>query len=198
MKGTVYGMNIRASAIEAFDQFPEEGVLIGSLIVTYGQIEWDLCLMVGAVLNDRDTALKAMYRTRSASTRLDVADALVRQPIANDQLRRIFERTIAELKLCSKIRNTYAHTQWVTLAGRVLGFINLEDVAKSNVPDCLTEAKPYALTLTTLRDQVRFFGEVRHNIVALNWAHQALRGEGIPNPPAFVENVQRPEQAKHI
>lgn len=191
-------MNIRVSTIEAFDQFPEEGILIGSLIVTYGQIEWDLCLMVGAVLNDRDTALKAMYRTRSASTRLDVADAMVRQRIANDQLRRIYERTIAELKLCSKIRNTYAHTQWVTLAGRVLAFINLEEVAKSNDPDCLTEAKPYALTLTTLRDQVRFFGEVRHNIVALNWAHQALRGEGIPNPPTFVENVRRPEQAKTV
>jgi len=188
-------MNIRLNMPGAFAQFREEGEIVGRLIVGYGQLEWDLCLMVGALLDDWDTSMKAMFRSRGEAQRLKIADALARQKIPPGQLLSVYQATIADLDCCRKLRNQYAHTQWAVIAGNVLSFIDVEKAVGTNQVLNLGTAPNHLVTLSILRDQERFFAEVSHNLVALNWAMQALRGEGIPNPPPFIVPIKRPEFA---
>lgn len=84
-------MSLRLNMPGAFAQFPEEGAIVGRLIVGYGQLEWDLCLLVGAALNDWETAVKAMFRSRGESQRLSLADALARQRVPAGKVRSVYE-----------------------------------------------------------------------------------------------------------
>jgi hypothetical protein len=189
-------MSLRLNMPGAFAQFPEEGAIIGRLIVGYGQLEWDLCLLVGAALNDWDTAVKAMFRSRGESQRLSLADALARQRIPAGKVRSVYEATISDLRLCLKLRNQYAHTQWSVVAGRILAFINIEDVAGTNDSVNVGHAPLNLINLGMLQDQERFFAEVSHNLEALNWATQASHNQRLSDLPEFIVPVRRPEQAQ--
>jgi hypothetical protein len=61
-----------------FDRFRREGDIIGRMILEYGDLEWSLCLLVSHVIGDLDIALKALYRSRGETQRIDIADALIR------------------------------------------------------------------------------------------------------------------------
>jgi len=66
--------------LPVFRTFPEEGQIIGRLVVGYGVLEFYLICCLGPALGSDDRALRALFRVRSESTRIDVADALMRPP----------------------------------------------------------------------------------------------------------------------
>jgi hypothetical protein len=54
-----------------FDKFPDDARRIGSLVVGYGEIEFELALVVGAVLKDDDQAIRVLFRTHGEEQRIE-------------------------------------------------------------------------------------------------------------------------------
>src|SRR5690242_15429696 len=61
-----------------FLTFPDEAAIIGCLLAGYTTLEVGLLHCVQVVRDDFDAVLKAMFRARSETQRIDVADALGR------------------------------------------------------------------------------------------------------------------------
>jgi hypothetical protein len=180
----------------AFDRFKREGEIIGRMVIEYGELEWDLCLLVGHVIGDFDVALKTMYRSRGETQRIDVADALARNRLAIGRVRTIYEETVAHMRCCLKIRNQYAHTNWVDTVSDGLCFINIEEVAKTNDVVELSSLQQYQLNLKIIEDQQRFFVQVMQNMRYLNMEIQYLNGTSQVQGFHYVKGVKRPMQAK--
>lgn len=94
----------------AFDKHRSKGEIIGRIVIEYGELEFDLCRLTGALINDTDTAVKAVYRMRGETQRINVSDALIRGKLPIGRTRTIYEETVARLRQCLTIRNQYAHT----------------------------------------------------------------------------------------
>lgn len=180
----------------AFDRFKREGEIIGRMVIEYGELEWDLCLLVGHIIQDFDVALKAMYRSRGETQRIDVADALARNRLTVGRVKTIYEETIAHMRCCLKIRNQYAHTNWVDTVSEGLCFVNIEEVAKANDVIELADMPQYQLDLAIIEDQQRFFVQVMQNMRYLNMEIQYLNGTTQAQGFRYVQGVQRPMQAK--
>ncbi len=63
----------------AFRKFTLEAAIIGRLLAGYAELEIDLLHCVALAREDFDAVLKAMFRARGETRRIDVADALGRQ-----------------------------------------------------------------------------------------------------------------------
>lgn len=120
------------SISKAFTKFPEEGALVGRILSSYTDVE--LCLMhcVKAAREDLDTVLKAMYRARGETQRVDIADAFGRQTYRELDLGTQFEMAVGAVRHCMKIRNQYAHCVWWDDGTGELAFTNLEELARVN------------------------------------------------------------------
>ncbi len=85
--------------------FPREMVVIGRLLVDYGELELDLmnCVQVARSF-DLNATLKAMFRVRGETNRIDIADGLGRAAYIAVNLTAEFDSMIAALKHCLRIR----------------------------------------------------------------------------------------------
>lgn len=64
------------SLLIQFDKHPRKREMIGKLILAYGELEITIMDLVAATMGgDTKTAVRALYRLRSESNRLEVADA---------------------------------------------------------------------------------------------------------------------------
>jgi hypothetical protein len=54
----------------------QEREIIGRLLVEYGEMELDLCNCVAMGIDDLDMALKAMFRARGETLRIDISEAI--------------------------------------------------------------------------------------------------------------------------
>src|SRR6266700_7980111 len=108
--------------LRAFLMFPNEAALIGRMLAGYADLEIDLMHCAKAVRADLDTTLKAMFRTRGNAQRIDVADALARQPYHGLGIGAQFEMAIGAVRYCLRIRNLYAHCTWWDDNSRQLAF----------------------------------------------------------------------------
>lgn len=117
---------------QAFLKFKNEAAIIGRLLAGYTDLELSLLNCVQMVHGDFDTVLKAMFRTRGETARIDVADAFGRQRYHELGLGDRFELSIDAIRYCLKIRNLYAHCIWWDDNSGKLAFANLEKVAKSD------------------------------------------------------------------
>lgn len=182
----------------AFDHYKREGEIIGRIVIEYGEMEWDFCLLVAAIIDDLDPALKAMYRSRGETQRIDVGDALARNRLSPGKLRTIYEETVAHMRVCLKIRNQYAHTNWVETASDGLAFLNIEEVAKSDAKADTANLDLYGLNMGILEDQQRFFVGVFQNLRYLNMEVQTLRGTLQMTGFHYVTPLKRPLFAEPI
>ncbi len=181
-----------------FDRFKQEGDLIGRMVLEYGELEWMLCLMAGHVLQDLDTAMKALYRSRGELQRMEVADALIRQRIEDNKLRQTYEQTFAHMAVCKTLRNQYAHTNWLHAGSDKLCYIAIEEMAKSNEPIEMDKMTLYHLDLETVKDQARFFNEVMQNMTYLNMEIQYQLGHSTMTGFHYVTNILRPKRARKL
>ena len=180
----------------AFDRFKQEGDIVGRLVIEYGELEWDLCLLVSHVTQNLDTVLKAMYRSRGETQRIDVADALARNQFPVGRLRTIYEQTLKQMRTCLKIRNQYAHTNWVRTATDELCFVNIEELAKSHEVVDTGDLQLYRLDMETIEDQARFFNEVMQNLRYLNMEVQHLKGTNPLTGYHYIKKVKEPMMAQ--
>jgi hypothetical protein len=59
-----------------FEAFPDEGMLIGRILLGYSDLEIDLMRCINAVRSDPDAIVREMYRDRGEHRRLRVAVSL--------------------------------------------------------------------------------------------------------------------------
>jgi hypothetical protein len=183
----------------AFDRFKREGEIIGRMVIEYGELEWDLCLLAGHITGDFNVALKAMYRSRGETQRIDIADALARNRLEpGSRVRTIYEQTIAHMRICLKIRNQYAHTNWVETASDGLCFVNIEEIAKANDVADTSSLQRYKLDLQTIEDQQRFFAQVMQNMQYLCMEVQYLNGSIDVQGFHYESEIRRPMEAKPL
>jgi hypothetical protein len=159
----------------AFDYYRREGDIVGRLVVEYGELEWDLCLLVGVAIDDLDAAIKVMYRARGEAQRIALGDALARKHMP-ESLQQIYSMTIARLRDCTKIRNRYAHTHFTTTADDRLAFMDIEALASESGVSDTARLPLFALTTELIEDEARMFTQVAQNLRYLNWDVQAAKG----------------------
>jgi hypothetical protein len=169
--------------------FPREVAVIGRLLVDYGELELDLmnCVQVARSF-DLNATVKAMFRVRGETSRIDIADGLGRAAYVALNMTAEFDAMIAALRHCLRIRNKYAHAYWHDPnMGRDLCYVSLEELAKEadEVQD-LTALRFFFIDEALLLQQERFFEYTRALINYLN--HQgrynsgALRRQIFPLP----------------
>jgi hypothetical protein len=139
----------------AFDDFPEEGAAIGRLVVGYGELEFQVAVCLNSVLRDADTTFRAMFRLRSESQKLDVADALMRPKFTEIGLAKEYATGFAAVDRCRLIRNQYAHCHWLGF-GMAVQFTNLEPIAKKKEGKMVVRFQDIDLAL--LQKQEEYFG----------------------------------------
>src|SRR5882724_559901 len=152
--------------------FPREMAVIGRLLVDYGELEIDLmnCVQVARSF-DLNATLKAMFRVRGETNRIDIADGLGRAAYVAVNLTAEFDSMIAALKHCLRIRNKYAHAYWHDPnMGKDLCYVSLEELAKENdaVRD-LTALTFFFIDEPLLLRQEQFFEYTRNLITYVNY-----------------------------
>jgi hypothetical protein len=100
------------SIMPAFANFPHEAEIIGRLLAGYTNLEIGLMNCVQVVRGDFDTVLKAMFRARGETARIDIADAFGRHHYDSAKLGTEFSMAISAVRYCLRIRNQYAHCGW--------------------------------------------------------------------------------------
>lgn len=149
------------SILVQLDQHPEERDPIGKIILAYGVLEVSLLECVRTALdNDIYTATRVLYRLKSESNRLEVADALVRPRMEAHALRPIWEDAYGAYKLCKNIRNSYAHSMWVSDSDGTLRFGDLEKAGNTRIGKSDINFRP--LTKAVLIDQFGYFTHAHH------------------------------------
>jgi len=118
----------------AFQRFSAEAAIIGRLLAGYAELEIALLDCVSAASGDFDATLKAMFRVRGETARINVGDALGRQKYEKLDLGAEFELAVNAMRYCLKIRNQYAHCNWDDHFGQRLAFVNVEEIAKGKQP----------------------------------------------------------------
>jgi hypothetical protein len=143
----------------AFRRFPEEAAVIGRLLAGYAELEIDLLHCVSVARDDFDATLKAMFRIRGETARINVADALGRQLYHRLGLGTDFEMAVSAMRYCLKIRNQYAHCNWYDDNTGRLAFVNVEEIANENQPISGFEGLTrHYIDVPTLAEQEQYFG----------------------------------------
>jgi len=181
----------------AFDVFQREGDIIGRLVVEYGELEWSLCLLTTHVVKDTDLAIKALYRARGETQRINLADALIRNRI-DPKLKPVYEQTVARLRTCMTIRNRYAHSNWVRAGGDRLCYVDIEELANRNDAVDLSKMPIYQLDMYTITDQVRLFSQVSINLNYLCMEVQHVNASTESPGYHYIKNIEPPIMAKRL
>lgn len=112
-----------------FDRHPEEGTIIGRILVSFGEIEVTLAVVVGNVgLLNLEKGLRAIYKVRGTSSRLELADALLRTKFTEAGLESDYLGNKAAIAYCKTIRNQFSHCIWADDASG-LYFTDLQSAA---------------------------------------------------------------------
>lgn len=97
----------------AFTRFTIEAALVGLILSSFGELELTICHAADAASQASGHAvLKALYRLRSTSSQLDVADALMEPIYKEHDLTEAYSTAMENVRYCLNIRNQYAHCNW--------------------------------------------------------------------------------------
>ena len=169
---------------EVTQYFGDEIALIGQILTGYSDLEIDLMLCAKAVCVDLDTVLKAMFRSRGETNRINVADALGRQRYHALGVGNEFKMAIEAVRHCLKIRNKYAHCKWRDDNTGQLAFANLEEIAKEDslITDFGNVTTHY-VNVPLLNTQLAYFEYADRLLIWLIQEGNARAGRpAIPNP----------------
>jgi hypothetical protein len=116
----------------ALHRHPLESLIIGQLILSYGELELLIAFLLGNAINNRDAALKMMFRVVGESARIGAADAMMRDAYSAAGLADQYAEVIGAVRFCVRVRNQFAHCHWGDdfIAG--LFFTDLQEPAKAS------------------------------------------------------------------
>ena len=136
-----------------------EGEIIGRLVVGYGEIELGLCHCIAQGIGDLDMALKAMFRARGETSRIDIAEAMGQKVYVSLGIGAAFREAIDAVRFCLRIRNRYAHSHFYEDNSGKLAIVGLEEIAKKKIVinDLLRGLTIRHLTEEVLRRQEHYF-----------------------------------------
>src|ERR1700731_2664538 len=124
---------IMTRSIRVHQRFPIEMAMVGRLLTRYADLEITLLNTVQRARRaDLDATLKTMFRARSITQRIDIADGLGRQVYRDLHLGTQFEMAVGNMRFCCRIRSQYSHCIWHDNLSGILGFVNLDELAESN------------------------------------------------------------------
>jgi hypothetical protein len=139
---------------QVLNNFPEQQAIISRLVLGYGEIELSLVSLVRESFGtDVDTAVRILFRARSESQRIEIADALVRPRMVQLKLQGQYSQALGALRHCKEIRNQYAHCIWQG-SEHGLAFASLEEPAQSAGGVSMLKFK--AITVALLKEQEKY------------------------------------------
>ena len=171
----------------AFHRYPAEAIVVGRLLSAFGELEFTVVEIARrATDNARLPFLRALYRLRASSARLQAADAFMRPVCENFQLGDEYETAKKAVDHCSKIRNQFSHCNWAddpNCSNGGLFFIDLEG-AFEDAEDLELHWRPINLELLTSQEAYFIF-----TLEYLRWInHELAARRGILQPNVW----QRP------
>lgn len=117
----------------AFGRHRKETALLGRILVSYGELELSMALLLGDVINNQQCALRTIFRIVGETARINVADALIRERMIRADLEDEYADTIGAVRYSVKLRNQYAHCHWTDAPRkRGLYFADLQEPAKAH------------------------------------------------------------------
>jgi hypothetical protein len=177
--------------VPAFADEINRGWLIGQMLIGYSEIEFELSMVVqGAYDHDGLMALRSMFRVRSESARVDVADALLQNRMVALGLSDEYEATLEAIQFCKRIRNTYSHSHW-SLDGEDLRYYNYEEAAKLREPKIKVDFKYVDAKL--LMRQLAYFNYTRYCLLHLQSRLGDHSGKKNADPQPWPERMQKPK-----
>jgi hypothetical protein len=114
----------------AFLAFPSEAAIIGRIVIAFGELELMLAEMAGKITGPKDAILRMVYGMRMTSARVDACDELIREPLLTCGLEDHYSKSMAAVRFCLKMRNTFAHCHWGHNTQAGLFYTNLQDAAE--------------------------------------------------------------------
>jgi hypothetical protein len=182
-------------SMPVFQKFRVEAEIIGRLVVGYGELEFDLFDCVAMVVGNFDKTIKAMFRSRSETKRINIVETLGRDPYTNLALGDWFDEAINGMRYCVQVRNQYAHRNFYDDSG-TLAFVNLEELAKrEEIVNDLSSLIIKHVAPTLLEEQERYFVYVRATIAFLNSEGRVRSGKIKANPFDPHEKMVQPPHA---
>ena len=173
--------------------------IVGRLLVDYSDLEISLMHCVSNVRGDLDSTLKAMFRVRGETPRINIADALAHQEYSKLGMQDQFAEAIAAMRYSLKIRNKFTHSYWHNpLDG--LCYVSLEDLAETNdkVLD-LAGLDFFYLDITLLERHQAYFRYTEGLLAFVNFegrrlagklkAHTWRRPARLEPPPLYIRKV---------
>lgn len=143
------------SLLQEFENYPKEKLLIGSLLIAYGEIEFGLLSCLNSVLEgDTNTSARILFRIRGESARIEVADAILRQKFSLQGLGGQWGNALGAVRHCKTIRNQYAHCHWHS-ATNGLFFMNFDSDVQMADGDVQISFRHIHETL--LQEQTKYF-----------------------------------------
>lgn len=182
-----------------YRDYPNEMAIVGRLLVNYSDLEIGLMHCVSMVRADLDSTLKAMFRVRGETMRINIADALAHQEYLKLGLQDQFAQAIAATRFCLRIRNKFTHSYWHNpLDG--LCYVSLEDLADTDeVVANLTGLDFFYLDLGLLERHQAYFRYTDALLAFVNLEGQRLAGKAAAHtlrlparlepPPLYIRKV---------
>jgi hypothetical protein len=176
----------------ALHRHPDEAAIIGRIVVGFGELEYLLVVCAGRAIDNRDRIIKALYRLKTTSSRIDAADALIRPVFLGHVLEQDYATMMEAISCCLKIRNQYAHCNWADEPnGGPLFFTDLQSSADTNSPDI--EHNWRHIDVALLEAQEEYFVFAQSYLYFFEYALSVIQGKPIyPSPPKPSELARPP------
>jgi len=184
--------------IKSFAKFPEQGNIIGSLLVSYADLELTLLHCVNVALEDFNKVYKTMFRIRGELRRLNKAEELGEKKYRQLGLDDEFETAINSMDCCRIIRNQYAHSIFYDDYSGSLAFVNIETEAlKNEKVEKFENLKIHHIDLSTLNKQQQFFIYTNSLLEWINFEGRRIAGKNyrgtekpiqVGQPPLNIES----------
>lgn len=180
-----------------FEKHPKERELVGKILLAYGELEFLVLDLLRATMDEKEegsatiTAVRTLYRVRSESSRLQIADALVRPKMAEHDMLAPYDEAAAAMHHCKKIRNAYAHCHWISDKG-ILRFGDLDAAAKGNTEPTRIRFRP--ITLELLQQQFHYFAFTDHLLIWVADQYRLKTGK-----PRMIEpHIPKPQRMPRV
>jgi hypothetical protein len=184
------------------DEAYEEGIIVGRLLASYGEIEMAMCACIIEQTPSFDFAspVRQLFTERGEQKRIRNARTALIAPYQAVNLQKEITKALNDMEWCRRIRNQYAHCQWYWTSHEGLCFVDLEAVAKLSIPITELTKNKLSVTLVLLQAQWEFFEYVFNTFDYLRWEYRKRRNKLLGSTradPVLVEPTKRKRPRLH-